>query len=214
MCVDISLITKTFITFFTVIDPLGLVPVVLVILANNNPEERKKIITRAVIIGALVIFTFALLGKILIESLGIGLYAFNIAGGVLLFLIALDMLFGRTPGTRETPVEEKEAIASSDVSVFPLAIPMIAGPGTIATTILFTDNASGSNLSILILAVVLILILFISWVVMIKSSLIMKLIGRTGILVFSRILGVILAALAVQYILNGIQTYLKLNGFI
>ncbi len=124
------------------------------------------------------------------------------------------MLFGRTPGTRETPVEEKEAITSSDVSVFPLAIPMIAGPGTIATTILFTDNASGSNLSILILAVVLILILFISWVVMIKSSLIMKLIGRTGILVFSRILGIILAALAVQYILNGIQTFLKLNGFI
>ena len=211
---DISLITKTFITFFTVIDPLGLVPVVLVILANNNPEERRKIITRAVIIGALVIFTFALLGKLLIESLGIGLYAFNIAGGVLLFLIALDMLFGRTPGTRETPIEEKEAISSSDVSVFPLAIPMIAGPGTIATTILFTDHASGNNINIFILAVVLILILFISWIVMIKSSLIMKLIGRTGILVFSRILGVILAALAVQYILNGIQTFLKLNGFI
>lgn len=211
---DISFIIKTFITFFTVIDPLGLVPVVLVILANNSLKERKQIITRAVIIGALVIFIFALLGKVLIESLGIGLYAFNIAGGVLLFLIALDMLFGRTPGTRETPIEEKEAISSSDVSVFPLAIPMIAGPGTIATTILSSDNASGNNMNILILAVVLILILLIAWIVMIKSSLIMKFIGRTGILVFSRILGIILAALAVQYILNGIQTFLKLNGFI
>jgi multiple antibiotic resistance protein len=107
--VDISFITKTFITFFTVIDPLGLVPVVLVILANNSLKERKRIITRAVIIGALVIFIFALLGKLLIESLGIGLYAFNIAGGALLFLIALDMLFGRTPGTRETPIEERRA---------------------------------------------------------------------------------------------------------
>lgn len=211
---DISFIIKTFITFFTVIDPLGLVPVVLVILANNSVKERKRIITRAIIIGAFVIFSFALLGKLLIESLGIGLYAFNIAGGVLLFLIALDMLFGRTPGTRETPIEEKEAISSSDVSVFPLAIPMIAGPGTIATTILFADNASGNNLNFLILAIVLIFILLISWIVMIKSSLIMKLIGRTGILVFSRILGVILAALAVQYVLNGVQTYLKLNGFI
>ncbi len=211
---DISTIAKTFITFFTIIDPLGLVPVTLVILANNNPKERKKIITRAVIISALVIFVFALLGKFLIESLGIGLYAFNIAGGVLLFLIALDMLFGRTPGTRETPIEEKEAISSSDVSVFPLAIPMIAGPGTIATTILFTDNASGNNMGIFILAVVVIFILFIAWIVMIKSSLIMKVIGRTGILVFSRILGIILAALAVQYVLNGIQTFLKLNGFI
>lgn len=211
---DISFLAKTFITFFTVIDPLGLVPVALVILANNTPKERGKIITRAVIISALVIFVFALLGKFLIESLGIGLYAFNIAGGVLLFLIALDMLFGRTPGTRETPIEEKEAISSSDVSVFPLAIPMIAGPGTIATTILFTDNASGNNMSIFILAVVLILILFIAWIVMIKSSVIMKVIGRTGILVFSRILGIILAALAVQYVLNGIQTFLKLNGLI
>lgn len=211
---DLSLIAKTFITFFTVIDPLGLVPVALVILANNNLKERRKIITRAVIIGALVIFVFAILGKLLIESLGIGLYAFNIAGGVLLFLIALDMLFGRTPGTRETPIEEKEAISSSDVSVFPLAIPMIAGPGTIATTILFADDASGNSLNILILAVVLIFILLIAWVAMIKSSLIMKFIGRTGILVFSRILGIILAALAVQYILNGIQTYLKINGLI
>lgn len=211
---DLSLIAKIFITFFTVIDPLGLVPVVLVILANNNLKERRKIITRAVIIGALVIFVFAILGKLLIESLGIGLYAFNIAGGVLLFLIALDMLFGRTSGTRETPIEEKEAISSSDVSVFPLAIPMIAGPGTIATTILFADDASGNSLNILILAVVLIFILLIAWVAMIKSSLIMKFIGRTGILVFSRILGIILAALAVQYILNGIQTYLKINGLI
>jgi multiple antibiotic resistance protein len=212
--VDISFITKTFITFFTVIDPLGLVPVVLVILANNSLKERKRIITRAVIIGALVIFIFALLGKLLIESLGIGLYAFNIAGGALLFLIALDMLFGRTPGTRETPIEEKEAISSNDVSVFPLAIPMIAGPGTIATTILFADGASGNSLNIIILAIVLIFILLIAWIVMIKSSLIMKLIGRTGILVFSRILGIILAALAVQYVLNGIQTYLKINALI
>jgi multiple antibiotic resistance protein len=104
---DLTYILKVFITFFTVIDPLGLVPVTIVILANNTKKERKQIILNAVIIGALVIFLFAFVGKILIEALGISLYAFNIAGGILLFLIAIEMLFGRTPGTRETKEEEK-----------------------------------------------------------------------------------------------------------
>jgi multiple antibiotic resistance protein len=211
---NITFALKTFITFFTVIDPLGLVPVTLVILANNSRKQRTKIITRAVIIGALVIATFALIGKVLIESLGIGLYAFNIAGGILLFLISLEMLFGRTPGTRETAQEEKEAIAKNDVSVFPLAIPMIAGPGTIATTILFADSASSNVFNILVVITAIIFCLIVAWIAMEKSSLIMKVIGRTGILVFSRILGILLAALAVQFILNGIEVFLKLNRLI
>lgn len=209
---DFAFILRTFITFFTVIDPLGLVPVVLVILANNSREERGKVITKAVVISAFVITVFALVGKVLIQSLGIGLYAFNIAGGVLLFLIALEMLFGRTPGTRETKDEEKEAISKSDVSVFPLAIPMIAGPGTLATTILFADAASSNILNVLTVIAAIIFCLVVAWLVMTKSSLIIKLVGRTGISVFSRILGILLAALAVQFILNGIQVYLKLNG--
>ena len=209
---DFSFILRTFITFFTVIDPLGLVPVTLVILRHHNREQRKQTITKAVVISALVITVFALVGKIIIQSLGIGLYAFNIAGGVLLFLIALEMLFGRTPETRESAQDEKEAVSKPDVSVFPLAIPMIAGPGTLATTILFADSAAGNIFNIAAVILAIIFCLFVAWLVMDKSGVIMKLIGRTGISVFSRILGILLAALAVQFILNGIQTYLKLNG--
>lgn len=211
---DITFALRTFITFFTVIDPLGLVPVTLVILANHSAKERKQIITRAVVISALIITLFALLGKMLIQSLGIGLYAFNIAGGILLFLISLEMLFGRIPETRTTEEEEKEAISKNDVSVFPLAIPMIAGPGTIATTILFADSASSSVVNIVVVIAVIIFCLFVAWIAMEKSSIIMRIIGKTGISVFSRILGILLAALAIQFILNGIQTYLKLNGLI
>jgi multiple antibiotic resistance protein len=211
---DITFALRTFITFFTVIDPLGLVPVTLVILANHSDKQRKQIITRAIVISALVITVFALLGKMLIQSLGIGLYAFNIAGGILLFLISLEMLFGRTPETRETDEEEKEAISKNDVSVFPLAIPMIAGPGTIATTILFANSASSNIVNIVVVIAAIIFCLLVAWFAMEKSSIIMKLVSRTGIFVFSRILGILLAALAVQFILNGIQTYLKLNGLI
>ena len=211
---DITFALRAFITFFTVIDPLGLVPVTLVILANNSVKERKEIITRAVIIGALVIALFALVGKVLIQSLGIGLYAFNIAGGVLLFLIALEMLFGRTPETKTTAEEEKEAIAKNDVSVFPLAIPMIAGPGTIATTILFADSASSNIYNVFAVIAAIAFTLFVAWLAMEKSKMIIKIIGKTGVAVFSRILGILLAALAVQFILNGIQTFLKLNGII
>lgn len=211
---DFTFAIRALITFFTVIDPLGLVPVTLVILANNNKAGKTQIITRAVIISALVIAVFAILGKLLIQSLGIGLYAFNIAGGILLFLIALEMLFGRTPGTKETPIEEKEAISRNDASVFPLAIPMIAGPGTIATTILFADSASSNIFNIFTLAFVILICLTFAWIAMDKSSLVIKLIGKTGVSVFSRILGMLLAALAVQFILNGIETFLKINGFI
>lgn len=209
---DISFALRAFITFLTVTDPLGLVPVALVILANNSERERKQIILKAVLISAVIIFVFALFGKLLITNLGIGLYAFNIAGGVLLFLIALEMLFGKTPGTRETAEEAAEAISKSDVSVFPLAIPMIAGPGTLATTILYSDAASNNLSNIIIVAAAIIFCLFIAWLAMTRSGVIIRLIGKTGVSVFSRILGILLAALAVQFILNGIETFLHLNG--
>jgi len=211
---DLSFALRAFITFLTVTDPIGLVPVALVILANNSEAQRKQIILKAVLISAVIIFVFALLGKVLIENLGIGLYAFNIAGGILLFLIAIEMLFGRTPGTRETRAEENEAISKSDVSVFPLAIPMIAGPGTIATTILYADEASGSVINIAVVVAAIIFCLLIAWLAMTKSSIIIKLIGKTGVSVFSRILGVLLAALAVQFILNGIEIFLHLHGLL
>src|SRR5206468_10941657 len=120
--------------------------------AHLSEEQRKAIITRAVLISAGIILFFALVGHFLLDRLGINIYAFTIAGGILLFLVAVDMLFGRPSGTRETQAEEEEAMTREDISVFPLAIPMIAGPGTIATTILYVDLAMPHPLDLVAVA--------------------------------------------------------------
>ncbi len=203
---------STFVTFFTIIDPVGLVPVVIGLTAHLSDAQRDIVITRAVVISAIIIAFFALVGRFLLDRLGISLYAFDIAGGALLFLVAVDMLFGRPSGTRETKAEEEEARTREDISVFPLAIPMIAGPGTIATTILYVDIATPHPLDLLAVAAAIFSTLLLAWIVMRSSSRLIRIFGRTGILVLSRILGILLAALAIQFILNGIAEYIHIVG--
>lgn len=198
---------RAFVTFFTIIDPVGLAPVVIGLTAHLNDAQRRVIVTRAVLISAAIIAFFALVGRFLLDHLGISLYAFNMAGGALLFLVAVDMLFGRPSGARETKTEAEEAMTREDISVFPLAIPMIAGPGTIATTILYVDLAMPNIYNLLSVAGAIISALFTAWLVMRSSMWIVRRIGRTGILVTSRILGILLAALAIQFILNGIAAF-------
>ena len=207
-----TFIVSAFVTFLTIIDPVGLAPVVISLTAHLSDKQRAKIITRAIVISAIIIAFFALVGRIVLDRLGISLYAFNMAGGVLLFLVAVDMLFGRPSGTRETKTEEEEAMTREDISVFPLAIPMIAGPGTIATTILYVNlaTATGNPISILAVAAAIVSALFLAWLVMRSSYWIIHLIGRTGILVLSRILGILLAALALQFVFNGILEFIQI----
>lgn len=206
-----TFIVSAFVTFLTIIDPVGLAPVVISLTAHLSDKQRTKIITRAIVISAIIIAFFALVGRVVLDRLGISLYAFNMAGGVLLFLVAFDMLFGRPSGTRETKTEEEEAMTREDISVFPLAIPMIAGPGTIATTILYVNlaTATGNPISILAVAAAIASALFLAWLVMRSSHWIIHLIGRTGILVLSRIFGILLAALAIQFVLNGILEFIQ-----
>jgi len=200
---------QAFVTFFTIIEPFGLVPVVISLTAHLSDAQRRKIITRAVVISAAIIAFFALVGRFLLDRLGISLYAFDMAGGALLFLVAVDMLFGRSSGTRETKAEAEEAMTREDISVFPLAIPMIAGPGTIAATILYVGLAIPDPLKLLAVAAAIVTALLVAWFVMQSSTFIIRFFGRTGILVLSRILGILLAALAVQFILNGITMYIS-----
>jgi multiple antibiotic resistance protein len=205
---------SAFVTFFTIIDPVGLAPVVVALTAHLSEAQRKRIITRATLISAGIIAFFALVGRFLLDRLGINLYAFDIAGGLLLFLVAVDMLFGRQSGARETKTESEEALTREDVSVFPLAIPMIAGPGTIASTILYVDLATPHLLDLLAVAAAIISTLLVAWLVMRVSMDIIRLFGRTGILVLSRILGILLAALAIQFIFNGVVLFLQIHQFI
>src|SRR5712692_1790983 len=203
---------SAFVTFFTVIDPVGLAPIFVGLSSHLSKEQRKTVVTRATVISAGIIIFFALVGRFLLDRLGIQLYAFNVAGGALLFLVAVDMLFGRPSGTRETKAEAEEAMTREDISVFPLAIPLIAGPGTIATTILYVDLATSHPLDLLAVAAAIISTLLAAWLVMRSSIYIVRLFGRTGILVLSRILGILLAALAIQFILNGVSLFLQIHN--
>jgi multiple antibiotic resistance protein len=199
---------KSLVAMFTVVDPIGLVPVVLGLTANLSTEARRAVVTRAVVIAGIVLFVFAVAGQLIFSSLGVTPAAFSIAGGVLLFLIAIDMLFGRQSGARETPKEARDALTREDVSVFPLAIPLIAGPGALATITLLVSTAGSHVLLLAGVGVATLITLIGAWIAMRISLPIQQRVGVTGITVVSRVLGMLLAAVAAQFILNGIGTFL------
>jgi multiple antibiotic resistance protein len=200
---------KALVVLFTMIDPIGLVPVMLGLTGSLSSRERAVVAARATTIAGLVIAVFGVLGHYIFDWLQVTIQAFDIAGGALLFLVAIDMLFGRQSGARETAREQREARSREDVSVFPLAIPMIAGPGTITTIILLVGNAAPNLVSLLSIAVATAITLIACWVSMRLSAGIQARIGTSGILVASRVLGMLLAAIAVQFILNGIALFVQ-----
>jgi MarC family membrane protein len=198
---------KALAVIFTMVDPVGLVPVTLSLTAGMSEHERSQVATRATLIATGVMVVFGLIGRDILSWLQVSIQAFDIAGGALLFLVAIDMLFGRQSGARETAREQREARTREDVSVFPLAIPMIAGPGTITTIILLVGDAVPNALSLLSIALAAAVTLAACWVAMQMSSLIQARIGTSGIRVLSRVLGMLLAAIAAQFILNGIAGF-------
>jgi multiple antibiotic resistance protein len=201
---DARFVATAFATAITIIDPIGMIPMTLASTARFSPERRKQIVDQAVLVGAAVILFMGVVGRLLLDYLGITLPAFMIAGGILLFLIAIDMLFARPTRAKSTEQEEKEAAAHENPAVFPLAVPMIAGPGTIATVLLLVNLSHGDRLELTIVAAAYALALFITWLCMRGSSVLLRVIGTTGVNVISRLLGIILAALAVQFVLNGL----------
>ena len=202
---------RALVALVTVVDPIGLVPFALTLTASLSPLERRTVVTRAVVIAGIVLAVFGVAGHVIFSSLGVTSEAFSIAGGVLLFLIAVDMVFGRQSGARETARETRDARTREDVSVFPLAIPLLAGPGALATVTLLVDNAAGQPLRWISVAVALLLTLVAAWITMRISLPIQKRVGTTGIAVVSRVLGMLLAAVAAQFILNGIGSFLHLT---
>lgn len=202
--VDPRFVATAFATAFAIIDPIGMIPMTIAATARVSPQRRNAIVDQAVLVGAVVILFMGALGRVILDYLGITLPAFTIAGGILLFLIAIDMLFARPTGAKQTEAEEREAAQGENPAVFPLAIPMIAGPGTIATVLLLVNLSHGDRLDLLVVAAAYAFALFVTWLCMRGSSLLLRVIGTTGIHVISRLLGIILAALAVQFVLNGI----------
>jgi multiple antibiotic resistance protein len=201
---DARFLATAFATAFTIIDPIGMIPMTLASTARVSPERRNQIVDQAVIVAAAVMLFMGVVGRLLLDYLGITLPAFLIAGGILLFLISIDMLFARPTRAKATEAEEREAAAGENPAVFPLAVPMIAGPGTIATVLLLVNLSRGDRFDLAIVTVAYAVALFVPWLCMRGSSMLLRVIGTTGINVVSRLLGIILAALAVQFVLNGL----------
>ncbi len=201
---DVRFIATAFATAFTIIDPIGMIPLTIGATATDTPQRRNQIIDQAVLVAGIVMLFMGALGRAFLNYLGITLPAFMIAGGVFLFLIAIDMLFARPTGAKRTDAEVREAAEVENPAVFPLAIPMIAGPGTIATVLLLVNLAHGDRIELAIVALAYACALAATWVCMRGSVLLLRVMGNTGIHVITRLLGIILGALAVQFVLNGL----------
>ena len=202
----IELLFDTFIILFVVVDPIGLAPMFAALTRDDTPRQRRRLALRGVLIAGCILVTFVIVGDALLRALGIGVPAFQIAGGVLLFLLAVDMLFARHSGLRSTTErEQREAQHRKDISVFPLAIPLIAGPGALTTVLLMVGEQGDNPAVIGATLVVVMLVLAMALGSLLLSGRLLRLIGETGANVVSRVLGVILAALAAQYILDGLQ---------
>ena len=201
-----TLFIRSFVTLFVIIDPIGLTPVFVSLTNGETIAARRAIALRATVIGAVILLIFCLFGESALTFLGISLPAFRISGGILLFLTALDMLF---TGRRKRRAAQSDAEpAENDPSVFPLAIPLIAGPGAITTMILLSSTHPGIagtiTLSLVMLAVII--LVFLSFL---TAPMIEKALGDTGTEVVTRLLGMLLAALAVQFILEGLSPVLS-----
>lgn len=194
-------------TIFSVIDPVGISPLFLALTPELDRKERTSVMRRATLVASAILFVFAFVGRYLLSALGITVPAFSIAGGILLLLIAIDMLFGRTSRTKETPEEGMEALLGSDISVFPLAIPIVAGPGAIATVVLYMSQAGTNASKVVSVLAALAISLAAVYLSMRLSGVVLVLLRETGVHVVGRVMGILLAALAVQFILNGIGTY-------
>lgn len=200
-----SILLNSFVVLFIVVDPIGVAAIFAALIPPDNPKFQRTMAIRGTSLAALILFVFFFSGDSLLKTLGIGLPAFRIAGGILLFLLAIDMVFARQSGLRSTTVEEQqEAEHRRDVSVFPLAFPVIAGPGAL-TTVLFMASSWHTTFMFAGMIVVIFLVLSLAFLSLLFASTIVRLLGETGVNVISRLLGLLLASLAVQYVLDGIK---------
>ncbi|MGZ9809643.1 MarC family protein [Pseudoroseicyclus sp. H15] len=203
MMEPVTLVT-VFTTLFVIIDPPGLVPVFIALTRGMTARHRRTLALRAIAVSAVLMLAFLLLGEAVLGFVGITLPAFRIAGGVLLFLTALDMLFERRQDRRRGTAEGEAADADHDPSVFPLALPLIVGPGAITTLILFAGQSDGPA-DLVAVGAVAAAILAIVFVALLAATSIERLLGAVGINVVTRVLGMLLAALSVQFILDGLS---------
>lgn len=189
---------------FVILDPLGAVPIVLGMTEGYTAARRKQIIRRACWVSLLILVLFAITGKLILDLFGITLPAFRIAGGILLLKIALDMLYAKRPQSHITKSEQEEGIDKEDIAIVPLAMPMLAGPATIATVLVLMEQAD-SYLKIGIVIGAIIVTLLAAYLILRSAGYVFKILGESGVKITIRVMGLILLALSVQFISGGIR---------
>jgi multiple antibiotic resistance protein len=202
----ISLIISIFFTLFIAVDPFGLIPVFIVFISRSDAAIRRKIIFKAILTAVIVSVFFIFLGRYILLYLGVSPDAFLISGGILLFIISIDLILAK-PSRSKIISDDMSDMEKEDASVFPLAIPMISGPGTIAALMMFSSQAENDPFMLALITIIALAVLFITMIIMFLSIRIEKILGRTGISVAQRIMGLILSALAVQFIINGLKQF-------
>jgi multiple antibiotic resistance protein len=201
----IEVASLAFTTFFATISPLSVAAMYAALTATSSADERRRMAIRGTLIAGAILLGFALLGEYLLTGLGISLAALRISGGILLLLIGIDKVFARASnGASTSKAEQQEAEIKEDISVFPLATPLVAGPGAMGATILLMTDVKGNLSHQAAVIGAMLAILLLTLLALLFASKLQKLLGVTGMHVVGRIMGVLLAALAVQFILNGI----------
>jgi len=200
---ELTFYITAFVTLFVIIDPVGLAPLFVAITPGASARERRAIAARACLIAVFLLALFGFFGEAVLGFAGISMPAFRIAGGILLFLTALEMLFERRAKRREDQTEEDRP----DPSVFPLATPLLAGPGSMATMILLTGEVEGDLASQAMIIGVMAVVVGSAFLLFLSAGLLERAVGKTGINVITRLLGMLLAALSVQFVLDGMRDF-------
>lgn len=198
---------SAFVTLLLVVDPVGLVPAFITTTHGLSEADKRAIVMRAPVIAAAILIVLAVWGNWLLRQLGIGIPAFQIAGGLLLFGVSYRMIFGDRPYREAREADKVMSEHARDIAVFPLAIPLMAGPGATATTLLLAGGAADSAYRLLIVVAIVLLVCLVCMATFAFSSVIARTLGRTGNSVLSRLLGILLAAYSIQFVLNGIAAF-------
>jgi multiple antibiotic resistance protein len=202
---DIAVYAAVVVSVFAIVDPIGTLPFFVALTDGLPEEDRQVVLRRSVFVLGAVLALFALLGRFLFAIFGFTLAAFEIAGGILLFLVAFDMLQGELTRTKFNPKDREEAAARRDeIAVVPLGIPLLAGPGAISTVMIYEGTASGDPWIVVATFVAILVTACATFVIFRLGHPILRRLGHTGVMAMTRVLGLILAALGVQFVLNGI----------
>jgi len=202
---DLFLGLLIFSSLFAIVDPVGMLPFFVALTDGFTPTDRAYVIRRSTVFATALLVAFAVLGRYIFLLLNFTIYSFEIAGGVLLFAIAFDMLFGESPRTKLSPLDREQLLSRrEEIGIVPLGMPLLAGPGALSTVIIYAQLTDGSLTGTVALYAAIFLVMVVSFFVLRLGLQILERAGRVGVVAISRVMGLLLAAIAVQFVINGI----------